>query len=223
MVNINFKITSSQHNECIFKKPTKTEIRDFITNKIESQIRSHTEIEEDLPIFYKQSLNKLINNLTKCYVELVHDTAIVPKESLEIDGPIEHYYELLNVLFEIDDHFRPFFEKGLKKDFEIKINRTNFKKGDLEYVDLEQGESRQDVSIMTKEEEESIGRWYNRVDFFFNNIIPGLILTFDVLVFFYDAERVLSDPKNVGKNYEENPDSILFKGVFSSFFSFSFY
>ena len=73
---------------------------------------------------------------------------------------------------------------------------------------------------MTKEEEESIGRWYNRVDFFFNNIIPGLILTFDVLGFFYDAERVLSDPKNVGKNYEENPDSILFKGVFSSFFSF---
>ena len=80
---------------------------------------------------------------------------IVPKESLEIDGPIEHYYELLNVLFEIDDHFRPFLKKDLK-NFEIKINRTNLKKGDLEYVDLEQGESRQDVSIMTKEEEEKV-------------------------------------------------------------------
>ena len=47
----------------------------------------------------------------------------------------------------IFDHF---LKKDLKKDFEIKINRTNLKKGDLEYVDLEQGESRQDVSIMTK-------------------------------------------------------------------------
>ncbi|MEC8678247.1 MAG: hypothetical protein VXX85_05285, partial [Candidatus Margulisiibacteriota bacterium] len=209
MIYINFKITSNQHIEHLFNKPTKTEIKDFITNKIREQFSPAPEDEEEPATIYKQSLNKLISNLTKCYIELVHDTAIVPKESLEIDGPIEHYYELLNVLFEIDDHFRPFFEKGLKKDFETKINRPNFKKDDLEYIDLEQGETRHiseftNVSIMTKEEEESIGRWYNRIDFFFNNVIPGLIFTFDVLGFFYDVERVLSDPKEVGKNYEEN-------------------
>ena len=115
MIYINFKITSNQHIEHVFNKPTKTEIKDFITNKIGGQF-SHTPVDEEEPAtIYKQSLNKLINNLTKCYVELVHNTDIVPKESLEIDGPIECYYELLNVLFEIDDHFRPFFEKDLNK------------------------------------------------------------------------------------------------------------
>ena len=78
MIYINFKITSNQHIEHVFNKPTKTEIKDFITSKIGGQFSPPPVDEEEPATIYKQSLNKLINNLTKCYVELVHDTDYSP-------------------------------------------------------------------------------------------------------------------------------------------------
>ena len=225
MVYVKFKFISHQQNEQAFKKPTEIEIIDYIRTKIETTFKQGSSHINEIDTLNTTSLNKLIKNLTRCYIELVHDTNKVPKESLEIEGPIEHYYKLLTVLFEIDEKFSPFFEKGLKRDILTKKNSSHTTKKDDDTIDIEMGiketaPETQEVSVMTKKEEADIGILYNRADFCFNNIIPGLIIILDILGFFYDAERVLSDPNNVGKNYEENPDNILFKGVFSSFFSF---